>query len=156
MADQADFAQQAMEYAPQLYSAAMRMTRNRADAASADLRRLVGLSPGTLIEIDVSLTPAIPPAEPDPALVEEARAARPDRDVLGRRIDAAAAARAAAGAGTRPQLSVGGGVDYNRPNSRHLPLREEWRTSWDLGVTLSWPLWDAACPSGTGASTLSC
>ncbi|MEM9041686.1 MAG: sigma-70 family RNA polymerase sigma factor [Actinomycetota bacterium] len=32
MADQADFAEQAMQYAPQLYSAAMRMTRNRADA----------------------------------------------------------------------------------------------------------------------------
>ena len=32
MADQADFADVAMQYAPQLYSAAMRMTRNRADA----------------------------------------------------------------------------------------------------------------------------
>jgi RNA polymerase sigma-70 factor (ECF subfamily) len=32
MADQATFAEQAMEYAPQLFSAAMRMTRNRADA----------------------------------------------------------------------------------------------------------------------------
>jgi RNA polymerase sigma-70 factor (ECF subfamily) len=32
MADQAVFADQAMEYAPQLYSAALRMTRNRADA----------------------------------------------------------------------------------------------------------------------------
>jgi RNA polymerase sigma-70 factor (ECF subfamily) len=32
MADRADFAKQAMQYAPQLFSAAMRMTRNRADA----------------------------------------------------------------------------------------------------------------------------
>ena len=32
MADQADFAAEAMEFAPQLYSTAMRMTRNRADA----------------------------------------------------------------------------------------------------------------------------
>ncbi len=32
MADQATFAAQAMEFAPQLFSAAMRMTRNRADA----------------------------------------------------------------------------------------------------------------------------
>jgi RNA polymerase sigma-70 factor (ECF subfamily) len=32
MADQATFADQAMEYAPQLFSAALRMTRNRADA----------------------------------------------------------------------------------------------------------------------------
>ena len=32
MADQADFADEAMQYAPQLYSAALRMTRNKADA----------------------------------------------------------------------------------------------------------------------------
>ncbi len=32
MADQADFAGEAMQYAPQLYAAAMRMTRNKADA----------------------------------------------------------------------------------------------------------------------------
>ncbi len=32
MADQQDFASQAMQYAPQLYSAALRMTRNAADA----------------------------------------------------------------------------------------------------------------------------
>ena len=32
MADQQDFAKQAMQYAPQLYSAALRMTRNTADA----------------------------------------------------------------------------------------------------------------------------
>ena len=32
MADQADFAEQAMEFAPQLYSAALRRTRNQADA----------------------------------------------------------------------------------------------------------------------------
>lgn len=32
MADQATFAEQAMQYAPQLYSGALRMTRNRSDA----------------------------------------------------------------------------------------------------------------------------
>ena len=32
MADRVDFAQQAMQYAPQLYSAALRMTTNKADA----------------------------------------------------------------------------------------------------------------------------
>ena len=32
MADQATFADQAMEHMPSLYAAAMRMTRNRADA----------------------------------------------------------------------------------------------------------------------------
>jgi len=117
--------------------------QNVADAAEADLARLVGLAPATPVEPDATLTPASPPAEPDPALVEEARAARPDRTALVRHIDAAEAARAAVAAGTRPQLSVGGGFDYNRPNSRHLPLTDQFQTSWDVGVSLAWPLWDA-------------
>jgi RNA polymerase sigma-70 factor (ECF subfamily) len=32
VADRSTFAEQAMEFAPQLYSAALRMTRNQADA----------------------------------------------------------------------------------------------------------------------------
>jgi len=35
VADPATFAEQAMQYAPQLYSAALRMTRNQADAEVA-------------------------------------------------------------------------------------------------------------------------
>ena len=44
MADQQDFAEQAMEYAPQLYSAALRMTRNQADAEDLVHDVFLGLS----------------------------------------------------------------------------------------------------------------
>src|SRR3989304_1342544 len=55
---------------------------------------------------------------------------------------AGGARRGGAGAGARPQVGVIGGVDYARPNPRILPRRAEWDSSWDLGVTLSWSLWD--------------
>jgi len=116
--------------------------RNVVDAATADLGRLTGLRPGTPIEPDAALTAGRLPAEPDAALVEEAQAARAERAAIEHRVEAAGAQREAAGAGARPQVSVIGGVDYARPNPRILPRRAEWDSSWDLGVTLSWSLWD--------------
>jgi len=118
--------------------------RNRADAAAVDLGRLVGLAPDMPIELDATLTPATLPAEPDPALVEEARAARPDRAALNDRVSAAVASQQAAATATKPQVTVGAGFDYNRPNTRHLPPTDTWRTSWDLGVTVSWVFWDGS------------
>ncbi len=108
--------------------------RNRADAAATDLRRLVGLRPDTPVEPEQALTPASAPAEPVPALVEAAKAARPDRLAIARHIDAAAAVREASAAAARPQIAVTGGVDYARPNPRIFPRAAEFNSSWDVGV----------------------
>jgi len=116
--------------------------RNRADAAAADLRRLVGLPPDAPIEPEQALTPAAAPSEPVPALVEEAKAARPDRLAIARHIDAAAATREASAAAARPQVAVTGGVDYARPNPRIFPRAAKFNSSWDVGVSVSWSIWD--------------
>ena len=50
---------------------------------------------------------------------------------------------AAAAASKKPLISVGGGYDYARPNPRIFPRREEWQTSWDASVNVTWTLWDA-------------
>ncbi len=98
----------------------------------------------------------MPPAQPVPALVEEAKAARPDRQAIARHIDAAAAARDASAAAGRPQIGVTGGVDYARPNPRIFPRAAEFNSSWDVGVSVSWSLWDggrvAAAVAEAGAN----
>jgi outer membrane protein TolC len=33
-------------------------------------------------------------------------------------------------------------VEPARPNPRFVPRTDEWRTSWDLAVQMSWTLWD--------------
>ena len=117
--------------------------RNQRDVASADLARLIGESVLTPIEPDATLDAAPPggPAGLD-ALVADARASRDDRRSLERRIDAAEDRRAAARAGALPGLAVIGGVDYARPNPRIFPRADRWEESWDIGVNLSWSLWD--------------
>ena len=35
-----------------------------------------------------------------------------------------------------------GGVDYARPNPRIFPREAAWRSSWDAGINVNWPLFD--------------
>jgi outer membrane protein TolC len=116
--------------------------RARRDSAMADLARLVGLPIDATIVPDVTLTPAVPSREPTGALVERAKADRPERKAIAERVAAAGERQQAAAAGTRPQFSVTGGVDYASPNPRHFPRSIRWQTSWDAGMNLAWAFWD--------------
>lgn len=116
--------------------------RARRDTAMADLARLVGLPADAVLAPEAALTPAVPPAESTSALIERAKADRPERKAIGQRATAVSARHDAAAAGAKPQVSVAGGFDYSSPNPRHFPRSEDWRTSWDAGVSLAWSLWD--------------
>ena len=107
----------------------------------ADFNRLVGdpvppVEPAATLE-DVS----IEPPSFDAALAV-ARASRQERVALARRVDAAVDQRAAAEAGRKPTVAAAGGFDYARPNPRIFPRVDRWEDSWDLGVNVSWTLWD--------------
>jgi outer membrane protein TolC len=115
---------------------------NQGEASAAELRRLTGLDPDAAVEIDEPLAPPPPPAATAAAAIEQARVDRPERRALAIRIDQARAREAAAEAGRRPALAVTGGYDYARPNPRIFPRAAEWQTSWDVGLNLSWSLWD--------------
>ncbi|MFB3854615.1 MAG: TolC family protein [Vicinamibacterales bacterium] len=116
--------------------------RNSRDLAASDLARLVGLPPGTPVEFEARLDEAPPVAGKVDALVAEARRARPERKALERRIAGASERVAAARAASRPAVSVGGGVDFARPNPRIFPRTAEFHESWDASVNVSWSLWD--------------
>ena len=117
--------------------------RNLRGAAESELRRLLRLEP------DVAIEPVPPPGIPSDgstphagALADAALGARAERQALTHRLDAARGREAAAEAAARPQLTVGAGYDYARPNPRIFPRTDEWRTSWDIGVNVGWVLWD--------------
>jgi outer membrane protein TolC len=117
------------------------------DSAEADLARLIGAAPGTRIAPTSPLTMAGGEAASSApsaveALAAEARAQRADRAAIVDRLEVAGARRTAAAAGLRPTVAVGGGVDYARPNPRIFPRQEDWQTSWDASVNVTWPLSD--------------
>ena len=116
--------------------------RNLSAAAEADLARLVDVDYAAPIELVAPLDPPAAPTVEWPALVAEARAGRPERAALERRLEGAGDREAAALAGRLPNVALVSGYDYARPNPRIFPRADEWNHSWDAGVTVSWSAWD--------------
>jgi outer membrane protein len=122
------------------------LDRLRAEAASdvaeANLRRLLDLAPTARVEPAEPLAAsAAPPPDIEP-LVAEAQAGRAERKALAAR---AAAAEAITGAerGTRlPQVALTGGYTYSNPNRDIVPPTSDWKDTWDVGVGLSWNVFD--------------
>jgi outer membrane protein TolC len=112
------------------------------DVAEAELGRLVGAAPGVALEPADAPAPAPASTTPLPSLIDAARQQRPERAALEKRVRAAGERTRAASAGTKPVVAVAGGVDYARPNPRIFPREGAWRTSWDAGVNVNWPLFD--------------
>ncbi|ODS56205.1 MAG: hypothetical protein ABS36_07295 [Acidobacteria bacterium SCN 69-37] len=134
----------------------------RADAAVAEaqLARLTGLPLDTTIALDTPLAAAVPAAasgpatEPVAALVARATAARADRMAIEARRVAAEASAAAAAASRRPQVAALASVEPSRPNARFVPRTDQWHTSWDLGVNVTWAILDGGRARAERAAAL--
>jgi outer membrane protein len=113
--------------------------RNLRGIAEADLRRLIGED--TPVAID-AIAPLTPPDAISTAGADVAYSRRPERLALASRVEAAQERESAAAAGARPQVALGAGYDYARPNPRIFPRVDEWHDSWDVSVNVSWTLWD--------------
>lgn len=117
--------------------------------AEADLRRLTGDDSATATT-SIDNRPPAPPSATAPTsstlstrdLIAGALTARPERQALEQRAASADLRAAAVASGARPQIAVGGGYDYARPNSRIFPRSRDWQTSWDASIHLTWSIWD--------------
>jgi outer membrane protein len=121
------------------------------DLAEANLRRLLDLPPAARVEPAEPLAAAPGPRPDVEALVAEAQAGRAERKALAAR---AAAAEATAGAehGTRlPQVTLAGGYTYANPNRDIVPPTADWKDTWDVGVGLSWSVFDRGKRSASEA-----
>jgi len=121
--------------------------RNEAALAEANLARLVGIEQGRPITLSTTVDRSSPKAAevselPQAALIARATGVRPERQALTERETALRATAEAALAATRPQVGVLAGVEPARPNIRFIPKTDRWNTSWDLGVSLTWNVWD--------------
>ena len=110
--------------------------------AEADLRRLTGIERAGEIEPAATLEPPAGQETEAARLIAEALQQRPERRALTDRAEAAKARVAAAAAERLPQIGVGGGFDYGRPNTRIFPRAARWEDSWDVSVNATWTLWD--------------
>ncbi|MEZ5315864.1 MAG: TolC family protein [Vicinamibacterales bacterium] len=127
----------------------VQLIQARHDAAIAEvtLDRLLGLPADQAIEpttsVDVPIEGAAALVDVDArTLVSRALEHRPERRALVERAGALRAGAEAAAAAVRPTVAGVAAVEPARPNSRFVPRTNQWQTSWDLGVNVTWPLWD--------------
>ena len=113
---------------------------NQRDGTRAELARLMGVPVDATFDVDAALVSPPPSA---PAQTETPPAvARADREALALRVEAADLRIEAAHSDNKPEIALVGGYDYARPNTRHFPREDTWQDSWDLGVNVTFTLWN--------------
>lgn len=128
-------------------------TVNLRDSTRAELARLMGVPVDASFEVDASIGDTNPPqpVETRPNLTQpvETRpnltqpvSTRADREALALRVQAAEERIDAARAENKPSIAVIAGYDYARPNPRIFPRKDVWEDSWDLGVNVTFTLWN--------------
>ncbi len=75
-------------------------------------------------------------------IIQTARSHRPEVASMEQRKVMQEAALTAAKGGWYPSVVLSANVDYARPNSRIIPPKDQWETTWDVGVQLQWNIWD--------------
>jgi outer membrane protein len=122
--------------------------RNEEAVAELDLARLIGVPPGTPIQITSPFDQTLPGAAtaaavPIDVLVTKALAQRSERTGLTARGEGLRQSAKAALANLNPYAIAAGFIEPAKPNVRFLPPEDVWRTSWALDVKLVWPLFDS-------------
>ncbi|MBW2700840.1 MAG: efflux RND transporter permease subunit [Deltaproteobacteria bacterium] len=118
-------------------------TTGAVDGARLALSTLIGVPSTEGLKIKNVLesedTPNPPSAD---SMVTQAYSNRPE---IGVARSAAAIAEERvdiAGAGLLPQVGLRFGYNYDRPNQRYFPPKDQFDGSWDLSVMVNWTFWD--------------
>jgi outer membrane protein TolC len=121
--------------------------RNAAASAQLELARLIGAPPGqsivttTAVSAPMNGIAAVSEQSAD-ALIARALQGRSERTSLTERRTGFQASAVAALANRKPWIGGALAVEPASPNSRYIPRSSDWNTSWELGVNLTWPLFD--------------
>jgi len=73
---------------------------------------------------------------------EAAEKTRPELKAVDLRIKAGESAITVAKSGWYPQVFLVGNYNYSNPNQRIFPQQNKFKDTWDVGVNLSWDIWN--------------
>lgn len=115
---------------------------NNRDLARINFNRIIGfdLNAETRISVD-SINPA-PENFDVQNLIVEAKNNRKEIKSLESKVLASDESISAANAGWFPSIYLFGNLYYNKPNQRIMPAKDEFKDTWDVGVSLNWDLWN--------------
>lgn len=116
--------------------------QNNTDVARMLFNQIIGLEPEAQTEIDPDAISTELNEYQLSEIQKEARENRTDLKAMHLRTLAAGEGATASKSGWFPQIYLTGNLYYNRPNQRIMPARDEFRDTWDVGVSLSWDIWN--------------
>jgi outer membrane protein TolC len=120
-------------------------TRNEEAQAMERLRSLLGIAPGTLINLAGAGTEEVPsPPSPRTDLEEAALDSRPELKITDAYIEVLGARARSVNAVRRPTVAATGQYLLARPNQRFLPPVDERNDSWSVGIAASWRFFDGS------------
>jgi outer membrane protein TolC len=122
--------------------------QSQAALAQARLRVIMHDPPNTRYEIgeDLFKPASNTPRQDIQALLTEARRKRVEFKALDAANSSLSNQATVSDVRGLPKLEAFGNAYYARPNQRFVPVQDEWRATWDVGVQLSWS------PNDLGAS----
>jgi outer membrane protein len=128
-------------------------TANAVRVARLELGRLLGLPAGT--EVVPTTQVAVLPLPPGPdALAEQAIAGRPELRALEEQVAALRAQEAAARGGRLPEVAFVSRYIYARPNPYAFVDVDEFRGTWEAGVSLRWGIWEGGAQGARATQAL--
>lgn len=116
--------------------------KNSARLAQVALNNLLGVPLTTEIELASEVSSPVEAVPELAASIEKALAARPDITGMEHNVEAGRASVDAARGGWYPQVMLTANYNYNRPNQRIFPTKDEFRDTWDIGIGVSFDVWN--------------
>jgi outer membrane protein len=116
--------------------------KNGVELAKSNLNNVIGLplSTDVVVQSDVSVNDdSVPDLE---LLIEDALKNRPEMKAMDFKLKAGESGITLAESDWYPQVYLTGDYYYSRPNQRIFPLEDKFNGTWDIGVGLSWDIWN--------------
>lgn len=115
---------------------------NNRDLARINFNRIIGLALNSDTEISADPNLSVLTSFSVDDLIEEAKNNRKEIRSMENKVLATKESVSAANAGWFPSIYLFGNLYYNRPNQRIMPAKDEFKETWDVGVSLNWDLWN--------------
>ena len=115
---------------------------NASKTAMMVLNNILGMNTANELEIIVNLSfgERLIPGQNE--LLEKAKNNRSDLKSMEYRVKSAESALGISKSGYYPQINFAANYNYMRPNSRIMPSKDEFIGTWDLGITMSYDIWN--------------
>jgi len=115
---------------------------NNVRLATISFNSTIGIPLDTEIGIASALTPTTKGHPELEKVLTSALNVRPELLAMESRVKAANAAVTSAAGNWFPQIFLTGNYYYARPNQRIIPAKDEFKDTWDFGITLQFDLWN--------------